>query len=225
MRPPPPETAKAYQQDELKMERALRKDRWKLFRGLEEFASIRADKEGWAHFQKRWPHFFPEREYERIANDVTPSIADYPYFLDQIWMGGENEPYLGIMLGIRPTPKPEELNPEESAAAHLSSIPPALFQLDWNEGSIRYFGGCDFQTALYLLYRESWRARICEVCEANFIAKRTAQKYCSTDCSESMQREVKKKWWAEHGQKWRKERKASSTTKPKRGKNGTKETR
>jgi hypothetical protein len=224
MRPAPAELAKAFQQHDRKIERELRRDRGKLFRALEEFTAMRGDKEAWEHFQKRWPEFFPELEYEKVASNEVPSIAEFPYWLDQIWMGGETDPYLGIMLGIRPTPKPEELNPEESGAIRLSSIPPALFQLDWQTGSTRYHGGCDFQRALYLLYRESWRAKVCEVCEATFIAKRAAQKYCSTDCSESVQRQVKRQWWQEHGEEWRKER-TTSKAKPKGGKNGTHKTR
>jgi hypothetical protein len=220
-----PELDQAFRRYERKMERELRKDRRRLFRALEEFTAIRGDKEAWAHFQKRWPDFFPEWEYEKAINEETPSIADYPYWLDQIWMGGESRPYLGIMLGITPTPRFEDLLPEEFGAARMSSIPPSLFQLDWTWGSIVYVGACDFQRALYLLYRESWRARICAVCETTFIAKRVAQKYCSTDCSETMQREVKKKWWAEHGPQWRKERKASTPKQKGRKKNGTKKAR
>ena len=218
------EMRRFFEQAERKRERQLQKDRWKLFRALEELAAIRGDKESWAHFQKRWPDFFPEWEYERVANGETPSVADYPDWIEQIWVGGEDQPYLGIMLGIQPTPKLEDLDPEEAAAAYLSSMRPLLFQLDWTTNSIRYSGSCDFQRALYLLYRESWRARVCEVCEARFIAKRTAQKYCSTDCSESMQREVKKKWWAQHGKEWRDERK-TPTPKKKGGKDGTQKAR
>jgi len=225
LQPIPKELAAACEQHDRKMERDLRKDRPKLFRALEEFAIFREDKDAWTQFQRRWPDFFPADEYERVANDEIPSIADYPYWLDQIWRGGETDPYLEIMLGIRPTPKLAELVPEEAGAARLSSIPPALFQLDWQTGSIRYYGGCDFQRALYLLYRESWRARVCELCGAKFIAKRAAQKYCSTDCSESMQRQVKQQWWVEHGQQWREERKKASPAKTKGGKHGTQKAR
>jgi hypothetical protein len=36
-----------------------------------------------------------------------------------------------------------------------------------------------------------------------FIAKRHSQKYCSEQCSQLAQREIKRKWWGEHGNQWR----------------------
>jgi hypothetical protein len=96
--------------------------------------------------------------------------------------------------------------------------------VDWDEGVFRYQGACDFQRALYLLFRESWRARICEKCRTKFIARRPAQKYHSTDCSESVQRELKQKWWARHGETWRKQRKESKR-KRRGGQNGARKTR
>lgn len=206
---------------ERKLERELQRDKRQLFQALQEFANIRPDKEGWAHFRKLWPNFFPEREYEKAAEGSKPNVADYPYCLDRIW-GGETED-LWILLGIDAALKAEELMPEDSWAASLSSIP-AKFYVDWDEGIFRYHGACDFQRALYLLFRESWRARVCENCRTNFIARRVAQKYCSTDCSESMQRELKRKWWAEHGETWRRQRKESKR-KRKGGQNGTRKAR
>ncbi len=224
MQPSAPELKREFGKHDREVERALRKDRSKLFRALGEFAIMGGDAESWQHFRRRWPEFFPAEEYESAISGVSPSIADYPYWLDQIWRGGETDPYLEIMLGVRPTPEPDENWPENAPATHLRSIAPLEFALDWNTGRIRYRSACDFQRALYLLYRESWRARVCERCEALYIASRESQRYCSTDCSEEMQREVKRKWWAEHGREWREQR--SRIQSKKRGKgNGTKKAR
>jgi hypothetical protein len=202
-----PENRRLFQRYERSAERDLRRARPRLFRALEQFANIRSDKEGWAHFRKLWPDFFPSDEYERAVQGLKPSILDYPYWLNQIWRGGETNPYLRILLGIETAPGSEDDGtPEESWIVGLSSIP-SKFDADWNEGVFTYEGTCNFQRALYLLFRESWRGRVCEKCGANFIARRAAQKYCSTDCSESMQRELKQKWWTEHGETWRKKRK------------------
>lgn len=220
----PPKVRRAFEQHERKVERELKRDRRRLFRALAEFANMRLDAGGWAHFRNRWPNFFPEVDYDRVAANETPGIFDFPFWVGEIWRGGETDPYLGVMLGIRPTPKADDLNPEEASALRLRSIPPDLFALDWTTGTIVYHGGCDFQRALYLLFRESWRARICEACESKFIAQRVGQKYCSTDCSERMQREVKRKWWNKHGETWRKER-GSSAPKKKGRKNGTQKAR
>jgi hypothetical protein len=219
-----PEYRRLFQQHERLLERGLRRDRPKLFRALEEFANIRSDKEGWAQFKSRWPDFFPSEEYERAVQGLKPSILDYPYWLNQIWMGGETNPYLRILLGIETAPGAEEEGtPEDSWIVGLSSMP-AKFDAEWGEGVFTYEGACDFQRALYWLFRESWRARFCEKCDAKFIARRTAQKYCSTDCSENMQRQLKRRWWAEHGETWRRERRPSKS-KRKAAQNGTRKTR
>lgn len=240
-----PELKRAFEEHDREVERALRKDRTKLFRALGEFAIMDGDADSWKHFRRRWPDFFPEDEYNKVTGQMSdvrsstltlsfpesenctgdglsPSIQSYLHWLDQIWHGGETDPYLEIMLGVKPTPKPENLCPEEMDQASIPSIAPIDFALDWTTGRIRYRGMCDFQRALYLLYRESWRARVCERCDACFIAKREGQRYCSTDCSEEMQLEVKRKWWAEHGKAWRAKR---SKSKRKGSKHGTQKTR
>jgi|HubBroStandDraft_6_1064221.scaffolds.fasta_scaffold52635_3 hypothetical protein len=201
-----PEIRRLFREHDRKLERDLQRDKPKLFEALEHFANIGSDEERWAQFRKRWPQFFPEEEYDRAAAGSERSILGYPHWLDQIWFGGEAEPHLKIMLGIDDAP--EDGTPEGAWVADLSTIR-AHFHVDWDEGAFRYRGACDFQRALYLLFRESWRARICEKCAIKFIARRVAQKYCSTDCSESIQRELKQKWWAEHGETWRRRRKES----------------
>jgi hypothetical protein len=202
-----PELRKVLQRYQRMVMRDLRRDRRKLFLALGELVNIRSDVEGWAHFRKRWPNFFPESEYDKVAHGQKPSVFDYPYWLNQIWVGGENEPYLRILLGIESPPEPaDEGTLEDSWLVGISSIP-AGFYADWDEGVFHYEGACDFQKALYLLFLDSWRARVCEKCGARFIAARAAQKFCSTDCSEAMQREFRRKWWAEHGAAWRQRRK------------------
>lgn len=224
MQPSAPELRRAFDEHHREVERGLRKDRSKLFRALGEFVIMEADAEGWAHFRRRWPDFFPAEEYESAISGVSPSIAGYPEWLNQIWCGGETDPYLEIMLGVKPTPRPDELCPEDVHQASIRSITAVDFALDWTTGRIRYRGACDFQRALYLLYRESWRARVCEKCDACFIAKREGQRYCSTDCSEAMQREVKRKWWTDHGKEWR-EKKSKAKSKKKGSNDGTQKTR
>ena len=220
----PPELRKVLHRYERAVMRDLRRDRRKLFLALEEFVNIRADAEGWAHFRKRWPNFFPEFEYDKVALGQKPSVFDYPYWLNQIWIDGEDDPYLRILLGIESTPEPaDEGTLEDSWIVGLSTIPAQLYAA-WNEGLFRYRPSCDFQRALYLLFLDSWRARVCEKCNAKFIAARAAQKFCTTDCSEAMQREFRRRWWAEHGAAWRQKRKESKLKK-RGGKNVTHKTR
>lgn len=213
MQPQPPEVRKAFRDYERSLRRDLRRARPRLFKALGEFVNIRRDAEGWVQFRKRWPSFFPDSEYDKVARGQRPSVFDYPYWLNQIWIGGETEPYLPIMMGIKDAPAPaEDLTDDERWSLGLATLP-AEFALDWDAGTFRYHGSCDFQRALYLLLLDSWRARVCEKCEAKFIAARAAQKFCSTDCSESMQREFRRRWWAEHGAAWREKRRGSELRK------------
>lgn len=216
-----PEVRQVLRQYERKLERALNRDKPRLFQALEQFANIPPDKKGWARFRTRWPKFFPEDEFEKVANGSAISLLNYPYWLGLIWSGGESEPHLNIMLGLDSAPT--EGTPEDAWVSDLSTIPAKLY-VDWDDGIFRYQSDCDFHKALYLLFQESWRARICENCQLKFIARRAAQKYCSTDCSESILRKLKQKWWAEHGEEWRRQRKESKR-KRKGGHNGAPKTR
>jgi hypothetical protein len=220
-----PELKRVFKRYDRKVERDLRRDRKRLFKALEDFANIRQDKQGWSHFRLVWPTFFPQDEYDRVAADEKPNVFDYPYWLNQIWVGGETNPYLDILLGTYSAPEIGEVSTlEDSWLSGLGSMPPEECHANWDEGVFRYQGGCDFQRALYLLFRESWRAKVCEQCRMKFIARRSGQKYCSTECSGQMQRELKRKWWSEHGETWREKRK-TLRSKKRGGVNGTRKTR
>lgn len=63
-----------------------------------------------------------------------------------------------------------------------------------------------FEQALSYLVKSADRARYCPNpdCPAPyFFAKRKNQRYCSEICAAPAQREMKRKWWAEHGEEWR----------------------
>jgi len=203
---------------ERSIERDLRRERPRLFRALGEFANVRSDKKAWAHFRKRWPNFFPKAEYERAERDSSRSVRDYPRWLHQLWLG-DPAPLLQL-LGIKAEPQV----PGDTSQLLDIRLIPAQFFGDWDEGIFRYRGMCSFQRALYLLFQESWRARVCERCSAKFIAPRVAQRYCTTDCSDAIQRELKRRWWADHGEKWRQKRKVVKSKK-KGGKHGARKTR
>ena len=51
-----------------------------------------------------------------------------------------------------------------------------------------------------------------------FIAVKRGQQYCARVCAADAQRSHKKKWWAEHGQEWRRERLKSRAKKQRAGK-------
>jgi hypothetical protein len=200
------------------IERDLIKERPRLFQALEDLANVQPGAAAWSHFRKRWPKFFPSAEYERAESDTSPSVRDYPRWLQEVWFGEFSS--LQALLGIKAPPQ----IPSYAERILDVRIIPATFFADWGEGVFQYRGMCGFQRALSLLFRESWRARVCERCNTKFIARRVAQKYCTTDCSDEVQKELKREWWAEHGETWRQERKALKSKK-KGGKYGTDKTR
>jgi hypothetical protein len=200
------------------IERDLQKERPTLFRGLEDFANVQPGPKAWSQFKRRWPKFFPKAEYDLAEQDAPHSVRDYPRLLNQIWLG--NSESLLPLLGIKAEPQ----IPGEPSQASDVHIIPAQFFADWDEGVLHYRGMCQFQRALYLLFRDSWRARVCEKCGTRFIARRVAQKYCTTDCSDAVQRDLKRRWWAEHGETWRQKRKVVKS-KRKGEKNVTQKTR
>ena len=71
------------------------------------------------------------------------------------------------------------------------------------------------EQAFEYLLKHHKRARYCASpdCPAPyFFAKRHTQRYCSEMCGQNGERETKRRWWAEHGTAWRKERKHTATT-------------
>jgi hypothetical protein len=195
------------------VDKSLKQNRRNLLKALEEFANFRRDEDGWRHFRKRWPGFFPSDEYDKVFDGSKPSVTTHPHWLDVVWEDSDPSSVLNILLGIESPPSLEGVEQslwthEDAYLRDITPIP-ALCWFDWNDATFVYMGACDFQRALFLLCRESWRARLCSKCSAKFIAKRAAQKYCSNVCSLAAQREYRKKWWDEHGERWRKDRKAS----------------
>jgi hypothetical protein len=65
------------------------------------------------------------------------------------------------------------------------------------------------RSELFLLELMRWAdlLRYCGNAECTmlpyFIARRRSQKYCCPECSEPVQRDFKRKWWAQNGKQWR----------------------
>lgn len=81
-----------------------------------------------------------------------------------------------------------------------------------------------FEKAVTHLVKSADRARYCanpECPAPYFFAKRRNQRYCSEICAAPAQRELKRKWWAEHGEDWRKSRTATKAGKGKATKKKT----
>lgn len=75
---------------------------------------------------------------------------------------------------------------------------------NWGMGEFQYEPQNDFQRAVYLLWRQSWRAKVCRRCGKYFVADKPPQFYCSSKCYGEAKKDRGSKWWAEHGNDWRK---------------------
>jgi hypothetical protein len=77
------------------------------------------------------------------------------------------------------------------------------FAVNWNASAIRYIPQRTFQRAVWLLFCQSWRAKVCPNCSKYFLAGKPAQLYCSSDCSGDAHRASSLSWWREKGSRKR----------------------
>jgi len=73
----------------------------------------------------------------------------------------------------------------------------------WGHGDFLFVPHGDFQRAFYLLFRQSWRARVCPRCKRFFVARKPKQTFCGTVCSAGSRLASKRKWWRAVGAKRR----------------------
>ena len=87
----------------------------------------------------------------------------------------------------------------------------------WGAGIFSYTAINDFQQAVYQLFQESWRAKVCAACSSYLIAEKPAQIYCSSGCSNSSHRAASLKWWREKGAAKRADRASDRQHRHRRG--------
>jgi hypothetical protein len=136
----------------------------------------------------------------------------YKRWLRGIWRGENDEDQgrqLAIMLGIE--------RGGFRGLEHSSWLPLASPLPDWATGQFEYRPACDFQRALHLLFRNSWRAKVCARCRKCFVADKPAQLYCGSECYEHIKLLRSRVWWRERGASWRAEQRTKKSHR-KRGK-------
>jgi len=77
---------------------------------------------------------------------------------------------------------------------------------DWESGELLCELGTDFQRAVYELFRQSWRARICRECQKLFIAAKHPQMFCSIQCSTAVKLRRNRAFWKNEGALQRRKR-------------------
>jgi len=82
-------------------------------------------------------------------------------------------------------------------------VPLAQFFPEWSARTVDYISQLDFQRAVWLFFRESWRAKVCPKCSTYFFVQKSAQLYCSVGCSNAAHNASSLRWWNEEGSRRR----------------------
>jgi hypothetical protein len=184
--------------------------------GLERFINARDSPEDYRALSKAWPTFWPVNIKGRDPNspgtaparlnwrdEARPLFVFYRDTLRSIWTRNPatstNGTFINALFGLQlPIEQVKKCFPELSPTAATTSFYP-----EWGAGVIRFVSNTDFQRAIWLLFCELWRAKVCPSCSAYFIAEKPAQNYCSISCSGRAHQSNSLKWWREKGAKRR----------------------
>ena len=187
-----------------------------LFAGLEAFANLGDSFDEYLAFTTAHTTFWPV-EFQNNSHDALGWGQDADFYvltimfrdcLRRVWRGDRGQDHgqiIKILLGL----ELETVGPER----HRYAIPLelvhdrhpdfghtlAVINADWLRGEFCYAPLNDFQRAVYALWRESWRARICPQCERLFIAAKAPQLYCSPQCSTVARRKRDLVLWRARG--------------------------
>jgi len=194
-----------------------------LLKALGELANLRDDPTAFEWYCKRWPELAylcdeDDPDLHPIEELALPTkfyeMFDRRERLRAIWEG-DSEPLKDFLL---PPDPPAELRDKGlylnrySIEMQIGLVWDTQINLDWRRSELIYEPRTPFQSAIYCLFRKSALAKVCANpdCPARyFVAKKATQRYCSDKCAEVFQRAWKRRWWAEHGDKWRRSRKRS----------------
>src|SRR6266849_335543 len=202
------------------------KGRARLFAGLQALVNVDDSMPGYEALSQQWPTFWPEGHQESDwLRQQHPKFIDYRDKLRRLWSGKLDETQLGViayLLGLITSEEVDSLfftGPEglaelwfhradkPSSSGAVSSSHSLILPV-WGSIEVRFIARGDFEAALWALFRESWRARVCGQCERYFIAEKGAQKYCRTGCYGDAKRGQRMAWWNETGKIKRAQRKS-----------------
>ena len=216
-------------------ELATTEEKARLFAALEKFANLDDTLDMYRRFLTQWPTLFPASIKHIDEDRAEPQPIDwstpecyrlalvYRDVLRRLWQKdqqaldmGQASFILGIDNALGSTLMPHipgfdqawsQLKQACRNYFRLQIEQPSLFA-HWGSGSFLFEPVTDFQKAAYVLFRESWRAKVCP-CSGFFIAQKAPQIYCSSRCYGMTKQRRGLNWWKEHGDEWRKARKSS----------------
>jgi hypothetical protein len=174
------------------------------WKGLERFANTDDSLESYSGLAKGWPTFWPvaiEDHGRSLAwtAEAHSLFVFYRNILRGLWTHNPetstNGTYVNLLFGtVAPVEQLKRCFPDITPAVATTSFWP-----EWGAGAVRYVSYNDFQRAIWLLFRESWRAKVCAKCAIYFIAAKPAQSYCSNLCSSRAHQSSSLRWWREKG--------------------------
>jgi hypothetical protein len=211
------------------------KDKERLFQGLECFANLGDSFKDYCAFAQKWPTFWPIEARDKSTDQPLGLLQNRSYhplatamrdYLRRVWRSEDQalkQQVPGILLGLKhDTAKggPEEPVSQTDfvfkgllailALRPNTEVPHPTISIDWIRGEFSYSPLNDFQRAVYLLFRENWRARICPQCGRLFVAAKPAQLYCSVPCGLAARRQRDLDWWRTKGAANRQSRKSQT---------------
>jgi hypothetical protein len=194
------------------------KERARLFGGLEAFVNTGDSQQQYQSLSKQWPTFWAEDQSPTAWLPGEHSkFLDYRDKLRRLWRGSLDEQeqlsVVAYLLGLISSEEanslfftgPEALaelwfqRPNKPLANSAVSTSHSIVLPVWGSIGVRFFARGDFEAALWVLFRESWRARICGQCKRFFIAEKAAGKYCSSECYGAAKRGHRLDWWNKAG--------------------------
>jgi hypothetical protein len=203
-----------------------------LFAALEKFANVGDSEHDYLRFQSLYPGFWPIEIQDQYGTSLAwrprshRLFLAYRYYLRRVWASDPEalrNDFVGVLLGInhRVLQTVQRASAAEQPTEHthlidawgelqqsylggaIMPVLPVAFP-DWRRGVLTYLAHNEFQAAVYLLFSESWRAKICTQCGACFVAREPPQLYCSTRCYGKAKRKRDLNWWRKKGAAMRK---------------------
>ena len=188
-----------------------------------ELANVHPSKDAVDRLLNKFPEFFPDLDdpgvvaaihkepYRRLIRDVER----------QLQLAPEQSPKVAFVFFLSYSLLQEIWNAPEEWTAYWKILATLLLYNNLSRPRSGVAGTPDdplapppwtpFTVAMTYLSLILERTRRCKnpSCKAMpfFFARKKGQEYCSDACAAEAQREYKRKWWAEHGKQWRKERK------------------
>src|SRR5215469_6544253 len=162
-------------------------ERLRLYRGLERFVNAGDSPEEYRSFAKGWASFWPLDLQDGTTNlEWTDAchllFRAYRDALRRVWISDPVALQGGVLSFLLGLSDMRICLPGELGLAHrraldrIEIVHPGGTEISrpvtyphWKSGNFTYSPTNDFQRAMYLLFRESWRAKVCAKCSTYFV--------------------------------------------------------